>query len=357
MFSITIMTTLYTELTSSAQATCAQLVDAALSSEHMRSVADLSGSFSSKMVKGYKYWYYQYSEPSGQLRQIFVGPDNDVVNALIARKVQPAISNELGPLAGAAVALGCTAVLPKHLRVIRRLAEYGFFNAGGVLIGTHAFLSYGNMMGVRWGDASRTQDIDFAHAEKNLALALPSNIEVRTQDAIESLQMGFLPISGLSGKSGAAYLAPRDPAFRLDFLTTLHRGGEAPYEHPQLHVTLQPLKFMEFSLQQIQQAVLFNTDGAIVVNVPHPARYALHKLLVYGEREGTFAAKSGKDLMQAVSLLSLFKERRPWEVEEAWADLLGRGPGWTSRIKRGVAALNRSYPELEIKKWLPQPGS
>jgi hypothetical protein len=342
----------YTNLTSIAQSAYAQLVDAALLSEHMRSVADLSGSFAAKTVKGYKYWYYQYSEPSGKLKQIFVGPDSDAINALITRKGEPAISQELGPLAGSAVALGCTEVLSKHLRVIRRLSEYGFFGAGGVLIGTHAFLAYGNMLGVRWGNASRTQDVDFAHAGKNLALALPSNIEVRTHDAIESLKMGLLPISGLSGKSGATYLAPRDPAFRLDFLTTLHRDGEAPYEHPKLHVTLQPLKFMEFSLEQIQQAVLFNAEGAVVVNVPHPARYALHKLLVYGEREGTFAAKSGKDLMQAASLLTLFKEYRAWEIEDAWTDLISRGPGWLSRIKRGINALDQSHPELIIKKWL-----
>ena len=346
------MSFLYNELSSSAQAAYAQLADAALASELVRSVADLSGSFAAKTVKGNKYWYYQYSEPSGKLRQIFVGPDNDAVNALIARKMQPSVSAGLGPLAGAAVVLGCAEVLIKHLRVIHRLAEYGFFRAGGVLVGTHAFLAYGNMLGVHWGDVSRTQDIDFAHAGKSLSLALPGNIEVQTRDAIESLQMGLLPVSGLSGKSGATFLSPRDPAFRLDFLTTLHRGGDAQYEHPQLHVMLQPLKFMEFSLQQVQQAVVFNNGDAVVVNVPHPARYALHKLLVYGEREGAFAAKAAKDLKQAASLLALLKEQRAWEVEDAWADLQGRGRGWTGRIKRGMTALERQYPELEIAKWL-----
>lgn len=346
------MSSFYSELSSSAQTAYAQLLDAGLASEHARSVADLSGSFASKMVKGHKYWYYQYSEPSGKLRQVFVGPDNEAVHALIERKSQQPVTAGLGPLSGAAVALGCADVLPKHLRVIHRLAEYGFFRAGGVLVGTHAFLAYGNMLGVRWGDASCTQDIDFAHAGENISLALPSNVEVQTRDAIDSLQMGLLPVAGLSGKSGATYLSPRDPAFRLDFLTTLHRGGETPYEHPQLHVMLQPLKFMEFSLQQVQQAVVFNRGDAVVVNVPHPARYALHKLLVYGEREGTFAVKSAKDLMQAASLLELLREHRAWEVEEAWADLLGRERGWLGRIRRGVSALDRQYPELEIKKWL-----
>lgn len=345
----------YTELSTTAQTAYAQLVETAITSEHVRSVADLSGSFAAKTVKGHKYWYYQYTEPSGKLRQVFVGPDNDAVKSLIESKGELAVSQALEPLARSAVALGCAAVLPRHLKVVRRLAEYGFFRAGGVLIGTHAFLAYGNLLGVHWGDTSRTQDIDFAHAGKSVALALPSNIEVQTHDAIHSLQMGFLPVSGLSSKAGGTYLIPKEPGFRLDFLTTLHRGGTAPYEHPQLHVTLQPLKFMEFSLEQLQQAVLFCDEGAVVVNIPHPARYALHKILIFGEREGAFIAKSGKDLLQAASLLALFKERRAWEIEEAWEDLLGRGKGWVSRVARGVGALDHAFPELCVRDWL-KPG-
>jgi hypothetical protein len=344
--------TLYEELTSVAQTAYAQLLDVALTTEHMRTVADLSGSFASKTIKGHKYWYYQYSEPSGNLRQIFVGPDNDAVRSLIQEKNQPGASEGLIPLAASAVALGCTDVLPKHLRVIRRLSEYGFFHAGGVLIGTHAFLAYGNMLGVHWGDSSLTQDIDFAHAGKNVAVALPSNIEVQTHEAIQSLQMGLLPISGLQGKSGASYLAPRDPGFQLDFLTTLHRGGEEKYEHPQLHVTLQPLKFMEYSLVQVQQAVLCNKEGAVVVNIPHPARYALHKLIVYGAREGAFASKAGKDLIQAASLLQYFKNNRTWEIKEAYQDLVSRGKGWGMRFERGLSAVETAYPELEVRSWL-----
>ena len=49
-------------------------------------------------------------------------------------------------------------------------------------------------------------------------------------------------------------------------------------------------------------------DSATMVNVPHPARYALHKLIVSGEREGPFQARSRKDLMQGGLLLSALKE-------------------------------------------------
>lgn len=344
------MAKLFTELSINAQTAYAQLLEVALSTEHYRSVADLPGSFASKLVKGHRYWYFQYTEPSGKLRQVFVGPDTDEVKNLMAKKYNDAASNQLQPLSASAVALGCAEVIPKHLRVISRLAEYGFFRAGGVLVGTHAFQAYGNLLGVQWGDASLTQDIDFAHAGKRISLALPSNIEVNTSDAINSLEMGLLPISGLSNKAGATYLNPKDSSFRLDFLTTLHRGGEEPYKHPKLNISLQPLKFMEYSLEQVQQAVIFNPEGAVAVNIPHPARYALHKLIVYGEREGSFIVKSSKDLLQSASLLSILKERRPWEIEAAWEDLKSRGKGWVGRINRGIKSIQKAYPELLIEE-------
>jgi hypothetical protein len=241
--------------------------------------------------------------------------------------------------------------------VVRRLAEYGFFRAGGVLLGTHAFLTFGNLLGVRWGEASRTQDVDLANAGKNLAVALPGSVEVDTHAAIESLQLGLLPIAGLSGSGGATYLNPKDPEFRLDFLTTLHRGKDKPFSHPQLGVTLQPLKFMEYVLENVGQAAVFCEEGAVVVNIPHPARYALHKLLVYGERKGPFLPKAQKDLWQAAALLECLKARRAWEVEEAWQDLVARGSGWVARAKQALRALGSFAPDLALQDWLRVPQS
>lgn len=72
--------------------------------------------------------------------------------------------------------------------------------------------------------------------------------------------------------------------------------------------------------------------------------FALHKLIVYGEREGAFVAKSSKDLLQATSLIKLLKERRPWEIESAWLDITKRGKGWVTRVKHGVNALSAGLP-------------
>lgn len=346
------MSPLYSELSLSTQTAYAQLLDAALGAEHVRGLSDLQGSFNAKTVKGRRYWYFQYTEPSGKLHQIYVGPDGEPLQKLMARKDLPSPLSALGPLGRSAIALGCAAVLPRHYRVIRRLADYGFFRAGGVLIGTHAFLAFGNTLGVRWGGQDRTQDIDFANAGKKVSLVLPNNVEVKTDEAIESLEMGFLPVSGLSGKTGGTYLIPSEPEFRLDFLTPLHRGGDAPYAHPQLHVTLQPLPFMEFSLEGVEQAALFCAEGAVLINVPSSERYALHKLVVYGERSGSFRAKSTKDLAQAACLLSFLWDHRRDNLDASLADMLTRGKGWVARLKQGAIALHKAYPDLPAAAWL-----
>lgn len=345
----------FTELSVSAQTAYAQLFDAASATELSRSVANLAGSFAQKNIKGRIYWYFQHSDLAGKSRQIYIGPDTPAVRKLVELRADAPGMDALRTLARSAIALGCQPLVARHFRVIRRLLDYGFFKAGGVLVGTHAFLAYGNLLGVIWGDASRTQDVDFAHAGKSVSIALPGTVEVDVHRAIESLEMGFLPISGIAGKTGATYLNPREPDFRLDFLTPRHRGGDTPVEHPQLHVTMQPLRFMEYSLENIVQVALFSAEGSGVVNVPHPARYALHKLLIYGERNSSFTQKANKDLAQATALLSWFKIYRPWEVEEAWGDMVSRGKGWIKRVERGMQALEQSAPELGVMDWLEQP--
>lgn len=114
---------------------------------------------------------------------------------------------------------------------------------------------------------------------------------------------------------------------------------------------------MEYSLENVQQTALLSGTGSVIVNIPHPARYALHKLIVAGEREGMFATKSGKDLMQAGLLLDVLREIKPWEVEEAWADLLGRGPGWQSRALRGLAMLEKRFPRPLSANGFNNPGT
>ncbi len=115
------------------------------------------------------------------------------------------------------------------------------------------------------------------------------------------------------------------------------------------------MKFIEYLLEDVQQAALFSAEGVVVVNVPHPARYALHKLIVFAERRATRRVKANKDLRQSAALLSFYKATSAFEVDEAWKDLVARGPGWRERALRGRDALDAAVPELEIAAWLRTP--
>ncbi len=336
-------------LSPSAQTAYAEVLEVTRYRELSRSVENLSGSFSRKTVKGSTYWYYQFTEGAGGgTRQIFVGRDDDKVRALVGR----AKSKDRGGidrLAKSAIALGCAAATPTHFRIVRRLNEIGFFRAGGVLVGTHAFLSYGNALGVAWGDLSRTQDLDFAHAGNRIELGLPASLEIETGEAIERLESGFLPVPGFRpGARTATFISNVDRQLRVDFLAPMRGGREAAFKHEGLGVNLQPLRFLEFILEDIDQAAILSPVGAIVANVPDPARFALHKMLVYAERRAREPVKAAKDLRQAAALFEVLEESRGESLRGLWAELLARGPGWRTRASKGLTALAQIAPGLPV---------
>ena len=111
---------------------------------------------------------------------------------------------------------------------------------------------------------------------------------------------------------------------------------------------------MEFSLESTTQAALLSRDGALLVNIPSPIRYGLHKLLVYGERSEAFRTKSTKDLLQSAALVSYYAKHDPAALKRAYRDLMERGPGWRKRAKQGVSALVNLDPVFE--KSLPDLG-
>lgn len=340
-----------TPLSTAAQAAYAELLEVTRHQELSRSVENLSGSFNRKIVKGATYWYYQFTESAGGgTRQIFVGPDSDKTRALVER-ARTKSAARLDAMAKAAATLGCASTTPAHFRIVRRLNEIGFFRAGGLLVGTHAFLAYGNALGVAWGDLARTHDIDFAHAGNSIALALPATLTIETRSAIESLESGFLPVPGFNpGDETASFVSKVDKHLRVDFLAPMVGGRADVFRHESLGVNLQPLRFLEFVLEDIDQAAVLSAVGAVMVNVPDPARYALHKMLVYAERRNRNPQKAMKDLRQAAALVEALGTIRADAVEELWCDLLERGAGWRDRARKGLVALEEIAPGLGLVK-------
>lgn len=337
----------YTELPLSAQTAYAELSEQARAFETTNALGGLVGSFQKLTRKGQAYWYFGYREPGGKVRLSYVGPDEERVRALVERFGQSRRSKPLAPQARSAIALGCAPTAPKHFRLIKRLAEYGFFRAGGVLIGTHAFIAYGNLLGVRWTHGSSTLDVDFAHAGKNVSIALPADLRIDVHGALESLEMGLLPLTEFDGGTGAQYRNPADQELRVDFVTPAGRSRNAVVM-PELNLALEPLKFMEYSLEGTTQGCIFAGAGACTVNLPAPERYAVHKLIVHGERPAAERPKARKDLLQAASLVEYFlRQGEAARLNRAWNDAVSRGGGWRKRAEAGRKALLTVAPDLE----------
>ncbi len=156
----------FSELSLTAQTAYAELSEQAHAIELQAALSGFPGAFHKRSIKGREYWYFGYRDINGKGRMVYVGPESDRVRALVNHFATLKGNHPLLPLTGACISLGCEVLASKHFRIIKRLAEYGFFRAGGVLIGTHAFLAIGNLLGVRWVAGQRTQDVGFAHAGK-----------------------------------------------------------------------------------------------------------------------------------------------------------------------------------------------
>jgi hypothetical protein len=337
---------LFADLSPAAQTNFAELFEQSLAATLNRSVSDLPGSFNKKTVKGRDYWYWQVRDLEGVNRQVYLGPDDERLVKLIQQHGQgkSRSSGDLGGLAGACVCLGCMTVISQHFAIINRMAEYGFFRTGGVLIGTHAFIAMANMLGVRWTIGWRTSDVDFAHAGKNVSVALANNVRADMHDAITSLEMGLLPQNSLVAGPGATYITAKKDV-RVDLLTTAGRK-DAVYHYEPLNINLQPLKFMEFSLERPTQTALISGEQAVVVNIPSPMRYAMHKLVIMGEREEAFRTKVSKDAGQVAALVEYGLLRSPAALKAAAQDLMSRGPDWRSRAAEGVRHVKAAQPEI-----------
>lgn len=309
----------------------------------MRSVAALPGSFSKKVIKNKEYWYYQTPDLTGKQMQIFLGSATDELTDLINQhRKGDAHQAHLKQLSRQAIAAGCLAIVPAHAKIIERLADAGFFRAGGILVGTHVYMAYQNYLGIRWQTAAQTLDLDFAHAGRNVSVAIPSDVTMDVGNEIEALQMGFVPVKSLT-----TYVKSDERDLQIDFVTCMHRGGDTPVLIKALNAVMQPLKFMEFSMDAPIQITLLAQRGAITVNAPPPEKYALHKLLVYGERSQQMRIKAAKDLDQAASLIAYLSANDPDVLLETWCQLLKNGPGWRRRALEGLQALNARYPTID----------
>lgn len=323
-----------------------ELLDQLSAYEASRAIGRTAGSLVTKTVKGQKYYYYQHLGPDGAKHQTYLGRQDAALDAFAERFAEGRQNSSedqqsLERLAALLRAGGAMLSDAPSARVLRALADAGVFSAGGVLIGTHAYIVLGNLLGVRWASAQRTHDLDIA-VDRTLSVAL-LDIEADVPSALENLEMGFLPVPGLDPASPTTSFKVRGQSLRVDMLTPSVRTGGKPVRLPRFAAAAQPLKYLDYLIASPVRAAVVN-GGVVAVNVPDPARFALHKLVVATERPATDSVKREKDLSQAAQLLEVLAEDRPGDLVLAWEDLVTRGKSWRARVTASLPSLERLSP-------------
>lgn len=326
----------------------AELLEHLLGVHARRAFGRLSGSFVEKAIKGERYVYFQASQPGGSTRQFYLGRKSRELERLVASferdRLEVASDLERVRRLSAQIRAGGAAMTDApSARVIRALADAGMFAAGGVLVGTHAFVALGNLLGVRWSVGSlRTQDVDLARfTESDIDVAVPDT-ELDVPKVLDSLKMGFVPVPPLDLKQPSTSFKVRGQALRVDLLCPKRgRGTEVgPVFLPRFNAAAQPLEYLEYLLDAPENAIALN-GGAGLVKVPAPARFALHKLLVAHLRPAAMQGKAAKDLAQASNVLQALLDDRPGDIELAWEALIGHGARWEKAGRRGLDLLGR----------------
>jgi hypothetical protein len=92
---------------------------------------------------------------------------------------------------------------------------------------------------------------------------------------------------------------------------------------------------------------VLSPHGVVLVRVPVPKRYAIHKLVVSQLRAGT-SSRPANDLRQAATLIEALVERFPGAVEDALTEV----PAAAARhVRRAAAALARYLPASAETAW------
>jgi hypothetical protein len=229
--------------------------------------------------------------------------------------------------------------------LVGALARAGVFRLGGVLVGTNAFRMYEGELGIRLGfdQTAMTNDIDIASFEK-LSLALEETVLPSMVEVFNDFE--FSPVTSLDKGKVWRWRQSKSQTL-VEFLTPSFDEEEDLRDLVALGVSAQSLHFLNYLIADPIHAAGIYREG-ILVHIPRPEKFAIHKLIVADRRlDGPDSLKARKDLMQAELLFAVLVEDRPTDLLEAYEDALSRGPKWEERINR---SLKRSPRAAELLK-------
>ena len=311
-----------------------------LRSLEMEALADLRGTPTRLQRNGRTYWYDSY-RIGDTVKKRYIGEDSPDLQQRLANRAtlaEPADARaaERARLVRILRAEGFLPFARDQGAMLSALAAAGTFRLGATLIGTTAFRLYEGELGVRYGAAqiAQTNDIDIAQFER-LSLALGDQVETALNDTFRDFD--FAPVPSLHKASVWRWKQTRSNTL-VEFLTPSFRAEEDIRPLPALGVSAQSLHYLNYLIAEPIKAVALYRSG-VLLQIPRPERYAIHKLIVADRRQGTDRLKAVKDRGQAAFLIGVLAEDRPEDLRDALADARGRGPRWGQRIDASLGRM------------------
>src|ERR1700682_4574807 len=228
---------------------------------------------------GSVFYSRQYYDGSGKKREVYIaGPEG--ISAADQKAL--ALDHRIAEAAHAVASIrllgrsGYTVADAKAQATLAILHNLGFFTAGGVLVGSHAFGALLNKLGVRAAPYA-TEDIDIARRE---LLALPK-LARPFIDVLKDSGIEFVAIPGLpSSKPGTSYKEKGRSRFHVDLLVPSSSNAFPVVPVPELKAHAQALPYLAYLLGDTEMTALIAREGVAAIRVPSAERFALHKLVV-----------------------------------------------------------------------------
>jgi hypothetical protein len=315
-----------------------------LEMHRLHAISEVGGTPFLKELPHGKYWYARQRIGDRPVDR-YIGPDSDDLRERLQSTAQHhEARKDFERRAAVFVAQLRSAGLPTMDRttgkVLNAMARVGVFRLGGTLVGTHAFRLYAAELGTSFsGTMAATEDVD-VEAFENLKLAIDDRLDPSIAETFKELHLE--PAPSLDPKRQPTQWMMAGGGTTVEFLVPRMREGQDIVKLDTLGVYAQGLPFLNFLITGPIAAVALYRSG-ILVQIPRPERYAIHKLIVAQRRSASARATVVKDLAQAHALISVLVEDRPGELEETYRTALESGPKWRDAIGRSL----RQRPEIK----------
>lgn len=312
-------------------------------------VTELRGAPTPRQINGKTYWYDRY-RIGADIHESYLGEETPALLARLkqfdAFKAERASRKQecsrLVRLLRSERFLGMDGATGSLMAALSRA---GVFRLGGTIVGTTAFRMYEGELGIRLtlDQMAMTNDIDIASFER-LSLALDDTVAPPLQDVLGSFN--FAPLPSLDRRRTWRWRQTSTNTM-VEFLTPSFEEEEGLRDLPALGVSAQSLHFLNFLIADPTPAAAVYRNG-ILLQIPRPERFAIHKLIVSDRRkDGPDSLKARKDLQQAELLIHILSEDRPGDLADAYTDALTRGPAWREHLGRSLARAPASLERLE----------